>query len=1164
MWQHRLAQVENQFTAIMLIPQTKIQYKCMEDNFNFIHVAPSKCSRTLQIMKISLFLFFIGIFSAVAGNSYSQQAEISVSLSNVTIREAFRRIEKSSDYVFLVADAAEKYLDKRVTAEMSDETIGRILDVLLQNSELNYRVVERQVSVYPESPRRSPAQTPQQHRQPAPRRIIIRGFVGDAEGDPLPGATIKIQGTPRGTVTDVDGEFILPEVEINSVLEVSYVGMQSRVIPIGSNSVFRILLSEDESALQEVVVTGIFRKAKESYTGAVSTIDSEQLKVYRGQNLVQTLKNIDASFNVAPDNLVGSDPNSIPDITIRGNSSLPLNVQEFNDGVRYNTNMPLIIMDGFEISLTKLMDYNDEEIESINILKDASATAIYGSRGANGVIVITSKVPEEGRLKVNAEAGISLEIPDLTSYDLLDAAGKLELERMAGLYNYPSNANVDFDRQQRYYGRLKQVLSGANTDWLSKPLRTGVGQRYNLRLEGGSKEFRWSISGGYRNTEGAMKGSRRDAFNGGIMLLYSVNNLTFRNYTSAGITRGNDSKYGAFSVYARQQPYNMPYDAAGNIVRYFDGFYEGEQNVQNPLYDATLNTFSKSGYQDLTNSFSIEWKILQEFTMRGQFSISSTQNTLDRFFPAEHSMFNSLVYETDEGFFRRGLYRYRTGSGNNYDGNVTLSYSKTLNEKHSLYGGLNYAVEQNSSQYYDFAAEGFTNENMSFMANALQYYKDGKPGGQKSIIRRLGLTGNFNYTYDNRYFTDFSYRVDGSSNFGSNKKYAPFWSLGAGWNLHREKFLAESPVINTLRLRASYGQTGSMHVTASGASTTYRYITDNRYMTWLGATLPGLGNPDLTWQKTDQYNVGTEFLLYDGRVRGSFDLYSKTTSNLLSYMNLPYSAGYYSYLANVGEVQNNGFESSLNVRIIRNPQQDLTWSVGAQLVYNKNQISKLSDAVKAQNEEYLKQNVDVSYLFYEGRPQNAIYAVPSLGIDPSTGEEVFVGQDGNTTNTWRPSDKVFQGSAVPTYRGNANTMLQWKGLIMNVSFGFYWGGKMYNQTLVDKVEVPRSALQTQNVDARVLNERWSKPGDLVFFKGLSELATRASSRFVMDDNVFNIQSVSVEYKWSTPALLKAAKIQSVTFGVNMSDLFYFSSVKIERGTSYPFARNMQGSIKLLF
>ncbi len=1000
------------------------------------------------------------------------------------------------------------------------------------------------------------------------RERTVSGYVRDESGEPLMGVPISIGDAQVRTVTNTDGYYSFPIPVEPTTLKYTYVGLSTEYIQIaqGDADVKRDVVLRSDNQLGEVVVTGIFNKARESYTGAVSTINKEELDLHKGQNLLQTLKTIDASLNFQVNNLAGSDPNTLPQITIRGNSSLPMSVTEFNRSTSNSVNTPLIILDGFEIRLEKLMDYNDDEIESINILKDAAATAIYGSRGSNGVVVVTTKQPESGRLRINAEVGVDIEAPDLTSYDYLNAKEKLELENSLDMYSNTYTAN-DYNFQEHYNTKLKRVLSGASTDWLNKPVHTGVGTHYNLRLEGGSREFRWAISGNYKDTEGAMKNSYRRSFNGSIQLTYMLKNVTFKNYSTLGLVRSQESNYGAYSDYVAKQPYDIPYDENGQLVPYFEHFLGPSQGNgrANPLYDAELNTINKSGHETLTNNFAIEWQIVPDLKFRGQFGISKLNNTSDYFLPAEHSTFTTNnVYSSDEGFLRRGLYRYGTGNGYSYDGNATLAYSHVFAEKHLLYAGFDYSISASDNLSYSFTGEGIADSDNPFLGNARQYLKDGSPVGSKSKSRRLGFTGNVNYTYDSRYYLDMSYRVDGSSTFGSDKKWAPFWSVGMGWNLHNENFLKGNPILNILRLKASIGETGSQMGSGSGASTIFQTITTSKYMNWNGSQLTAWGNPELTWQTTREMNVGMEFGMFKGRLKGEFNFYDKKTSNLLSYMDLPSSMGINNYIANVGEVKNRGWELALSGYPIRDMRHSFTWMMTGQLVYNKSWISKLSEYVKAQNEAYREQNVDVSNLFYEGYPQNAIYAVKSLGINPSTGEEIYLDRNGIITDSWKAGDKVFCGQSDPKYRGNFSNILRYKGWTLNFTFTYYWGGYRYNSTLLNKVEVTIDQLKNQNVDRRALTDRWMKPGDVTFFKGYSNTQTRATSRFVMKDNVLELSSASLQYRWETDWLRRNFSLQTVIFAINSSDLVHWGSIKQERGTSYPYARNIQGSIKLLF
>jgi len=661
-----------------------------------------------------------------------------------------------------------------------------------------------------------------------------------------------------------------------------------------------------------------------------------------------------------------------------------------------------------------------------------------------------------------------------------------------------------------------------------------------------------------------MKGSSRKTVNGDITLMYSINNLLFRNYTSVTSNHSKESKYGSFQDYVDMQPYNNPYDANGNLVQYFKDFSGRIYNVGNPLYDASLNSFDKSEYFAFINNFSVEWIIKEGLRLRGKLGYSTTRGTSDYFLPAEHSTFNTTTYNSEDGLLRKGSYTY----GNTFDdlltADITMSYTKVFNQKHQVYVGLDYSISEEKQKLYYFAAEGFTNEDLSSIINATQYAQSSAPTGSLNTIRMVGLTGNANYTYDNRYYIDLSYRVDGSSQFGSDKRFAPFWSVGLGWNIHNEKFMKDQNLFNTLRFKTSYGDTGSVDFTTESTNTTYKYLSGSRYLSWTAAQMMGLGNTALTWQKTTEFNVGIEFGILKDLVRGEFNYYTKKTSNLLSSMDLPLSMGFSSYTANVGALKNNGFEASLNAYLIRNPKKQINLLVGGQLVYDWNEITELSDAIMKQNELYLQQNVDVSNLFYVGHPSNSIYAVRSLGIDPSTGEEIFLDKNGEVTSTWNSSDKVYLGSSQPLWRGNFHTMLMWRNFTANVSFAYHWGGKTYNSTLRDRVEVTRSTIANKNVDARVLSERWMNAGDVTFFRNFNDYTTHATSRYVFDDRVLELQSVSLQYRWNTPWLQRTTHLESAVFAVSMSDLFYWSSVKYERGTNYPYARNLQATVTLTF
>lgn len=1101
-------------------------------------------------MKLMCLVIALGCTSLNA-EVWSQQKKIDLNLGQIDLVQLFEKMQQKTNLRFVFNH--EDVQGYTVNGSISGKTIPEILDVALSGKPLKYEILDDHIVISQKTSTQAQG----------PELLKIKGRVTDSKGHPLPGVTVMLKGTTFGAATDMDGKYDLSiQKDYATTLIFSFIGMKTQEVNIDGRTEINIRMDDEAAQLEDVVVTGIFNKSRESYTGAVTNITSKELKMFKGQNLLSTLKNIDPAFNIVSNNALGSNPNVLPEINIRGNSSLPMSMEELNNKTSQQLNAPLIIMDGFEISLEKLMDFNDEEIANINIMKDAAATAIYGSRGANGVIVITTKAPVAGKMKIFAQAGISLEIPDLSSYNLLNARDKLALEKEAGLYSTePGDPHRAQELEEKYYATLAEIIKGVDTYWLSEPVRTGVGQKYNLRLEGGSNEFRWGTSLSYNNIKGAMKGSERNTFSGSVTLSYTVKNVIFRNQTVLDYNKGVESKYGTFSDYARMNPYWRVKDENGEYIKNYTTILGSEMG--SPLNDATLNTINQTKYDRMTNNFSIEWNIIDALRVKGQVGISREHSSSDQFLPAEHSSFNKTQeWAKPENFFRKGSYDYSTGESTNLESRITMSYSRTFAEKHQLYAGLDWSLRQSKNYSYSFRGEGFSNEDYTFLGNARSYAQNGHPQGSEDVSRQVGFTGNINYTYDNRYYADFSYRVDGSSQFGSKNKFAPFWSAGIGWNIHRENFLQDHKVINNLRLRGSYGKTGSQQFQAYQALRTYQYYKDKRYMIWNGTSLMGLGNDHLKWQVTDQIDGGIEVGLWDNRISATFDIYQKKTSNLLSQMDLPLANGFRSFTDNVGEVTNNGFEAMVSGYVVRNTEKNLVWMLTGKIAYTKNEITKLSNALKLQTEQYKKQNVEINTLLFEGYSKYAIFAVPSLGIDPSTGEELFLDADGNTTTKWNPSAKRYFGQTEPKFRGNISSFFSYKDLSLNLSFGFHWGGQQYNETLLNKVEVTTGFMQ-YNVDKRVWSERWQQAGDLKPYKRYGESATKASSRFVMDDNVFELQSASLQYRWHSN-FVKKLSLESVNFNVNMSDVFYISSIKRERGTSYPFARRVELSVGLIF
>ena len=1103
-----------------------------------------------RIMRLCFLFVFLGMLSATA-KTIAQEQVISLNLKNVTYLELFNELHRQTGVRFLYSSDQLENLS-RIDVVADRKKMREVLEDALKETSLTCVFEEDMVML-------------RERQQQQVSELVVKGLVTDTKKQPLPGVTVMIKGTSLGTVTDAEGHYVLTIPQRDElVLVFSFVGMNSREVTYKGEKELNVELEEKIAEMDEVVVTGIFQKSQARFTGSATTVTAKELQQFGNRNLLQSLHNIDPSINIIENNAFGSNPNRLPEVQIRGNSSIP-NVDELKDQTRVDLNTPLIVLDGFETTLQKLIDINENEVETLTILKDASATAIYGSRGANGVIVITTKKPAMGQLRVSYKGDVNIEIPDLTGYDLLEAREKLELEKRVGLYSKPSNPDQDW-RLQRYYSYLlDEVNSGVNTYWLSKPLQTSVGQRHALKVEGGDKSFRYSASLQWNDIRGVMKESYRKTFNGAIQLSYYWKNLKFSNNLMISAGKRQESPYGDFSEYAKMNPYWRTHDENGKILKRLGNSGEIDYDFRwsrlpvNPLYNATLNTYDRGNNTDITNNFMLEWKVLETLDLRGRFGITKNTDETRVFKPADHTDFADY---SEDDMFRKGTYAYGISNSFSYEGSLNLAYHQSFG-KHLLVAGVDVNLREGRSRSSSFKAEGFTNENFDDISSALQYEKNGKPSGAESTVRSVGFTGNVNYTYDNRYFADLSGRMDGSSQFGSNKRFAPFWAVGIGWNMHNESFLKEVSWVNMLKLRFSVGTSGSHHFNAYQAIQTYRYFLDDKYYAWNGSSLIAMGNPDLKWQQKRDYNIGLDVKLWDNRITIGGDFYIAKTNDLISTLTLPAANGFTTYIENIGSLKNTGYELRLSAYVLRKDQ--MSWSVSLAGIHNKNKIVEVSQALlDAQNAIESEDLVNPNVQFRPGYSSNTIWTVRSAGIDPGTGKEVFISRDGNRTYNWSASDIVATGVSDPKLEGNISSMFRYKGLSLNVSFGYRFGGQIYNSTLANKVEVSKTAIGW-NVDARVFHDRWKNIGDQASFKGLDDFTpTNKTSRFVQDETTFRCQNMTLQYELKSQALNKLLGIDYCLFSASTSDLFYISTVKRERGTSYPFSRQFSLGVNVVF
>lgn len=1103
----------------------------------------------------AMLTFSLSFGSAIASSAGAlPHTKVDVSFSNAKVEKVLDYLTRKTDVQFIYRDGL---LDNSVVSQidMKNATIIEVLDKVLRQNGFDYEIDESVVVVK------------RGVQNPPPATMTIKGRVVDKSGRPLIGASVVVPSTNLGISTDGNGNFALNLPSETQEFVVRYVGMVEQRIGIGTRREFVVTLDEKPTQLESVVVTGIFNKAKESYTGAVTTVTQEQLRMSGNRDLLTTLQSIDPSFSIADNNALGSDPNAIPDITIRGHSSMTSDISGLKNDTRNLANTPLFILNGFEIKEQRMMDLDQNQIESITILKDASATAMYGTRGANGVVVITTRKPKTGRLMITYKGGIDIEAPDLQAYNLLNAREKLEFELAAGLYSM----DVDEGSQSQellelYNKRRANVERGVDTYWLKYPVRVGVGQRQSLILEGGENSIRYSLTASYRDIAGAMKGSNRKIFNGSVYLSYQYKNMTFSNDLEISHTKAINSPYGNFSDWANVNSYHKPYDDEGNLVDFLDlteyhsiRGSKGLAWIPNPLYNALLPSINESKYTEISERFMLEWKITPELIMRGSIGITSFAGRSDDYKSARHTDFTK--YEAED-FQRRGRYKMDWEERFNYTAKLNLAYNKTIGDKHTIFAGIDLNASEDTDENYRVVGEGITNDRANFLSLASLYEKGGSPKGSEGISRRVGAIFSVNYTYDMRYFVDVSGTVEAASKFGSKNRTAPFWSVGAGWNIHHERFMSGSRFVNRARLKVSYGTTGSQNFDPYMAMRTFRYYGTENYNGMTGAYLVNIGNPDLGWQKTYQLNIGFEVEFLDGRIKTDVNLYDKLTDDMLTDITLPSAGGFKSYKANMGKVSNRGIEAGANISIIRNREKNIHWSIGATLSHNENKIKEISNSLDFLNKSLLKDgktaDLNPSFLFQEGQSMRTIFAVRSLGIDPSNGKEIFVTADGQLTYVWDAKDKVPCGIEEPLFRGNGTMFLRIGGFSLNAIFGMRWGGQTYNKTLASKVE---NINPYNNADKRVLYDRWKNPGDVTEFKSVKDFSeTKATTRFIFDENTFNIKNITLSYEFKGEWLKRNLSVSYLNLAVYGEDLLYMSSIKRERGTSYPYARKFSCSI----
>lgn len=989
--------------------------------------------------------------------------------------------------------------------------------------------------------------------------------------EPMVGVTIRLDGHSTGVITDINGCYVLTLPEKGGLVIYSYIGFETRKIKVTSRQKVDVQMVEATESIQEVIVTGYNSIQKESFTGNTTKIEKEDLLKVNPNNLISAIQTFDPSFRIQENLAAGSDPNSLPQFVLRGQTGIGETTlgqtstssisREVLSG---NSNLPIFILDGFEVDVEKIYDLDMNSIHSINILKDAAATAMYGSRAANGVIVIERRAPEAGKFRVQYSGVLSAELPDLSSYNLMNAREKLETERLAGLYD--SNTPEIAPYTNGYYQRLNNVLTGVDTYWLSQGLRTALNHKHSVFIDGGENDVRWGVELGFRGTEGVMKHSSRKNANAAFYVDYRIGGLQIKNKVTYTYNKSTDVPFNSFSDYSHLLPYMRLYDENGDYVRRLEKFDGASGTQVNPLYEINFyNSFDHSGYDEVTDDLSLNWRITDGLRLRGQFSVLMRNSTGDLYKdPA------SASYSASTGNIN-GEKTESTQKRTVIDGSLSLMYNNTF-KGHNLNICLSSNMRQTQSTASETRYRGFPGGDLVSSNYAAEVY--GKPSSSDNTTRLVGALLTSNYTYNNIYLADLTGRIDGSSEFGSDKRWSMFWSTGAGINIHNYDFMKSNELFSMLKFRASYGLTGKTNFSLYSAKDMYQLQTDSWYPTGYGVFLYQMGNPNLKWERKYTLDYGVEIGLWHDKIYLKASAYDERTIDLITDYTIPSSTGFTSYKENMGKVKNTGVELELRARLY----SDRNWlfQLYGSFARNKNTIIEISQAMRDYNkrveELFSGYNPESSsdskyaktYLkYYEGASLTSIYGMKSLGISPTNGKEIYLRRNGDVTDVWSADEWTIIGDTAPKGQGSFGYTLSYKQLSMFASFLYTFGGGAYNNTLVSYVE--NADIKNDNVDKRVLLDRWQKPGDITTMKDIRDrnVTTGASSRFVQKNNTLQWSSLTMSYNFR-PEQLKKLHLSGLRLSFTMNDLFYWSTIRQERGLDYPYSRSFNLTTNIIF
>lgn len=898
-----------------------------------------------------------------------------------------------------------------------------------------------------------------------------KGIVRDTHGETVIGASIKVKGSTTGVVTNIDGGFTLNNVNKGDILEISFIGYVTQEVK-WTGDPLEITLEDNQQALDEVVVVGYGVQKKESLTGALATVSDTKLKDITTPNVENMLNGKVSGVYVAPGS---GEPGSNGAIQIRGRATLS------------GSTSPLWVIDGVIVGEDPGL-LNPSDIENLTVLKDAASTAIYGSQGANGVIIVTTKMGKSGKMNVNAS--VKLGVSTMTN-------GKMKMMNGAELYDYYAS----FPNQEAItFSRWNPDLRNCNFDWADLASQVGFTQDYNVSLSGGSDKMSSYFSLGYYGEEATVKGYKYDRYSFRYRSNYKPFSwLTIKPNISGSMNNINDAQYDYTAVYT-MFPWDSPYDEDGNLVpdRYSGWVDSNDLNYLNAL---SYGNHSSQKTYEFSGNFDFDIKITDWLTFT---SVNSYRWT-----GAYQSTYTDPRTDSAQGVQGR-VQEYQSNYVQRYT-NQYLTFNKTFG-KHSVQALLAYEFMDTSLKSVSANGTGIVSGFDVLDATA----SPESVGGNLTEWAKQSAFAKVNYSYDYRYLAEASIRRDGASNFGDDKKYGTFFSISAGWNINRENWF-HADWVDALKLRASYGSVGN---TPYSKYPQYGlYSVSSNYNGIPAILLSQIGNKDLTWEQTYTAGIGLDATFFNNRLRFVFDYYNKYTSNILYQVPVSGLIGVTSRWQNVGEMRNSGVEITIGGDIVRT--KDWLWSLDVNMGYNKNILEKLygddPDMMiigGGGNDTNIAGAADK--ILKVGYSTDRYYLREWAGVDPKNGDPLWYKNDGSgeTTNNYSEAKQVMTEPTSPKLFGGFNTSLVWKNIDLNAAFGFSIGGKIYNYS---RQEYDSDGAYTDRNQMKLLKgwSRWEKEGDIATHPrasyGNSSNSNKASTRFLEDGDYLKLRSLSIGY-----------------------------------------------------